>query len=31
MLAEPSDYRKATQRVYHSAAQSSYIDLPVME
>ena len=31
MLAEPSDYRKATQRVYHSAAQRSYIDLPVME
>lgn len=28
-LAKPGDYQKATQRVWHSAAQASYIDLPV--
>jgi putative CocE/NonD family hydrolase len=27
--AKPGDYRKATQRVYHSAKQSSFIELPV--
>ncbi len=27
--AKPGDYRKATQRVYHSANQSSFIDLPL--
>jgi predicted acyl esterase len=27
--AKPGDYRKATQRVYHSAKESSFIELPV--
>ena len=27
--AKPGDYRKATQRIYHSPEQSSFIDLPV--
>ena len=26
--AKPGDYRKATQRVYHSAKESSFIELP---
>jgi putative CocE/NonD family hydrolase len=30
-LAKPEDYRKATQRVYHSANEASYIALPVVE
>jgi len=30
-LAKPQDYRKATQRVYHTANQASYIALPVVE
>ena len=30
-LAKPGDYRKATQRVFHSASQPSYISLPVVE
>ncbi len=30
-LAKPDDYRKATQRVYHSAKEASYIALPVVE
>ncbi len=30
-LARPEDYRKATQRVYHSAREASYITLPVVE
>jgi len=30
-LAKPEDYRKATQRVYHSAKEASFITLPVME
>ncbi len=30
-LAKPEDYRKATQRVYHSAREASYIALPVVE
>ena len=30
-LAKPDDYRKATQRVFHSAMQPSYISLPVVE
>jgi putative CocE/NonD family hydrolase len=29
-FAKPSDYVKAVQRVYHTAAESSYIDLPVV-
>ncbi len=27
--ARPGDYRKATQRVYHSARESSFIELPL--
>jgi predicted acyl esterase len=29
-FAKPSEYVKAVQRVYHTAAESSYIDLPVV-
>ncbi|CAN7355467.1 CocE/NonD family hydrolase [Phenylobacterium sp. LjRoot225] len=29
--ARPADYRKATQRIYHSGAQASAIELPVAE
>ncbi len=29
--AKPEDYRRATQRVYHSANEASYIALPVVE
>jgi putative CocE/NonD family hydrolase len=28
--AKPGDYRKATQRVYHSAKESSFIELPLV-
>jgi uncharacterized protein len=28
--AKPGDYQKATQRIYHSADQASYISLPVI-
>jgi len=28
--AKESDFQKATQRVYHSTDQASYIELPVM-
>jgi predicted acyl esterase len=28
--AKPEDYQKATQRVYHSPAETSYIALPVI-
>jgi putative CocE/NonD family hydrolase len=28
--AKPSDYRKATQRVYHSPGQASFIELPLV-
>ena len=28
--AKPSDYRKATQRIYHSAGESSFIELPLV-
>ena len=28
--AEPGDYKKATQRVYHAPNQASFIDLPVV-
>ena len=27
--AKPGDYRKATQRVYHSATASSFIEVPL--
>jgi putative CocE/NonD family hydrolase len=28
--AQPTDYKKATQRVYHTAEKASFIDLPVV-
>jgi putative CocE/NonD family hydrolase len=28
--AKPSDYKKATQRIYHSPERASYVDLPVV-
>jgi putative CocE/NonD family hydrolase len=28
--AKPSDYKKATQRIYHSASQASFIELPLV-
>ncbi len=30
-FAKPSDYKKATQHVYHSSADASYVALPVVE
>jgi len=30
-FARPEDYRKATQRVYHSGGAASFIGLPVVE
>lgn len=30
-FARPEDYRKATQRVFHSGGASSFVDLPVVE
>jgi putative CocE/NonD family hydrolase len=29
--AKPGDYKKATQRVFHSAEQTSFVELPVVE
>jgi uncharacterized protein len=29
--AKPADYRKATQRIFHSIEQASFIELPVVE
>ena len=29
-LAKPSDYRKATQRIYHAPDQATFIDLPLV-
>ncbi|HXS13309.1 MAG TPA: CocE/NonD family hydrolase [Acidobacteriaceae bacterium] len=29
-FAKPEDYKKATERVYHSTAQASYVELPVV-
>ncbi len=28
--AKPPDYRKATQRIYHSAAEASFVELPLV-
>jgi putative CocE/NonD family hydrolase len=28
--AQPNDFRKATQRIYHTADQASYVELPVV-
>ncbi|HEY5934508.1 MAG TPA: CocE/NonD family hydrolase [Kofleriaceae bacterium] len=30
-LAKPGDYRKATQRVYHSPGQASFVELPIVQ
>jgi len=30
-LAKPDDYRKATQRIYHSRTQDSHIELPLVQ
>jgi hypothetical protein len=29
--AKPGDYKKAVQRVFHSADQASFIELPLVE
>ena len=29
-FAKPQDYRKATQRIYHTAGQASFVELPVV-
>jgi putative CocE/NonD family hydrolase len=29
-MAKPSDYRKATQRIYHAPGQATFIDLPLV-
>jgi putative CocE/NonD family hydrolase len=29
--AKPSDYRKAVQRIYHTPAEASFVELPVVE
>jgi predicted acyl esterase len=29
-FAQPADYKKATQRVYHTTSDASFIDLPVV-
>jgi uncharacterized protein len=29
-LAKPGDYKKATQRIYHSAGEASFVELPVV-
>ena len=29
-LAKPADYKKATQRIYHSRGQASFVELPVV-
>jgi putative CocE/NonD family hydrolase len=30
-FAKPTDYKKATQRIYHSSSDASYVALPVVE
>jgi predicted acyl esterase len=30
-FAKPADYVKATERVYHTPQEASYIDLPVVQ
>ena len=30
-FAKPGEYKKATERVYHSAAEASYVEVPVVE
>ena len=29
--AQPQDYRKATQRIYHAPGQASFVELPIVE
>jgi uncharacterized protein len=29
-LAKPGDYKKATQRIYHSTGDASFVELPVV-
>jgi predicted acyl esterase len=29
--AKPEDYKKATQRVFHSPQQASFVEMPVVE
>jgi hypothetical protein len=29
-FAKPSDYQRATERIYHEAGQASFVDLPVV-
>jgi hypothetical protein len=29
--AQPQDYRKATQRIYHAPGQTSFVELPIVE
>ena len=29
--AKPGDYKKATQRIFHSAGQASFVELPIVE
>jgi hypothetical protein len=31
LLAKPDDYRKTTQRIYHSSTEATYIALPVVQ
>jgi len=28
--AKPSDYRKATQRIYHEPGEASFVELPIV-
>jgi putative CocE/NonD family hydrolase len=30
MFAKPADYRKATERIYHSADKASFVELPIV-
>ncbi|HWU77876.1 MAG TPA: CocE/NonD family hydrolase [Rhodanobacter sp.] len=30
-LAQPADYRKATQHIYHAPGEASYVELPVVD
>jgi predicted acyl esterase len=30
LVAKPTDYRKAVQRVYHSGANASFVELPLI-
>jgi predicted acyl esterase len=30
LVAQPADYRKAVQRVYHAGANASFVELPLV-